>query len=58
LVVANDVSRPGLGFDSDRNAGYLLFADGSQQEVPEMDKARFAERVLDAIAQKLTETSA
>jgi phosphopantothenoylcysteine decarboxylase/phosphopantothenate--cysteine ligase len=58
LVVANDVSRPGVGFDSDRNAGYLLFADGSRQEVPEMDKARFAERVLDAVAQKLRETSA
>jgi phosphopantothenoylcysteine decarboxylase/phosphopantothenate--cysteine ligase len=50
LIVANDVSRPSVGMDSDRNAGYLLFADGNQQELPEMDKRTFAERVLDAVA--------
>lgn len=58
MVVANDVSRPDTGMESDRNAGWLLFADGSQEELPEMDKARFAERVLDAIAQKVTDARA
>jgi len=51
LVVANDVSRPGVGFDSDRNAGYLLLADGREIELPEMAKSAFAERVLDAVVE-------
>jgi phosphopantothenoylcysteine decarboxylase/phosphopantothenate--cysteine ligase len=50
LLVANDVSRPGVGLDADRNAGWLLFADGRQQELPEMDKRAFAEQILDAVA--------
>lgn len=49
LIVANDVGRPGVGFESDRNAGHLLFADGQEAEVPEMDKAAFAQRILDAV---------
>jgi len=50
LIVANDVSRPGMGMDADRNAGWLLFPDGNQQELPEMDKRTFAEKILDAVA--------
>ncbi len=50
LIVANDVSRPGVGMDADRNAGWLLFPDGNQQELSEMDKRTFAEKILDAIA--------
>jgi phosphopantothenoylcysteine decarboxylase/phosphopantothenate--cysteine ligase len=49
LLVANDVSRPDVGLEADRNAGYLLFADGRQQELPELEKRGFAERILDAI---------
>jgi len=51
IIVANNVSAPGVGFDSDRNAGYLLAADGRQVEVPEMDKSAFAERILDAVVE-------
>jgi len=50
LIVANDVSRPGTGFGSERNAGYLLFADGTETELPEMAKAAFAELVIDAVS--------
>jgi phosphopantothenoylcysteine decarboxylase/phosphopantothenate--cysteine ligase len=50
LIVANDVSRPGTGFGSERNAGYLLFADGTETELPEMAKAAFAEVVIDAVS--------
>jgi phosphopantothenoylcysteine decarboxylase/phosphopantothenate--cysteine ligase len=50
IIVANDVSAPGIGFDSDRNAGHLLSADGQQVELPEMEKQVFAERVIDAVA--------
>jgi phosphopantothenoylcysteine decarboxylase/phosphopantothenate--cysteine ligase len=50
-IVANDVSAAGVGFDSDRNAGQLLFADGRIVELPTMTKAAFAERILDAVAE-------
>jgi len=48
MIVANDVSRAGIGFGSDLNAGYLLLADGGKIEIPEMEKSAFAQRVLDA----------
>ena len=51
LIVANDVSQPDTGFESDQNAGYLLFADGRQIELPKMGKLDFADRILDAVAQ-------
>jgi len=53
MIVANDVSAAGVGFDSDRNAGHLLLADGRVVELPAMTKAAFAERVLDAVADAL-----
>ena len=51
LIVANDVSRAGVGFESDSNAGYLLLANGTELEVPEMDKRAFAERILNAVVE-------
>ena len=51
LIVANDVTRAGIGFGSDRNAGYLLFADGRETELPEMAKSAFADRILDAVTE-------
>jgi len=47
-IVLNDVSRPGLGFGSDRNAGEIITAEGATA-IPEMSKAEMAERVLDAV---------
>jgi phosphopantothenoylcysteine decarboxylase/phosphopantothenate--cysteine ligase len=52
IIVANDVSRPGVGFDSDRNAGCLLLTGGRQVALPEMSKDEFAARVLDAVVAK------
>jgi phosphopantothenoylcysteine decarboxylase/phosphopantothenate--cysteine ligase len=49
LIVANDVAKPGIGFGSERNAGYVLFADGREIEVPEMAKSAMADRILDAV---------
>jgi phosphopantothenoylcysteine decarboxylase/phosphopantothenate--cysteine ligase len=51
LIVANDVSRSGIGFDSDRTAGCLIFSDGREVELPEMTKQAFAERILDAVVE-------
>ncbi len=48
MIVANDVSEPGVGFGHDTNAVLLLGADGSVGEVPLTDKHGVAEAVLDA----------
>jgi phosphopantothenoylcysteine decarboxylase/phosphopantothenate--cysteine ligase len=45
-VVANDVSQPGIGFESDENAGLLLTRDNTVA-LPRMTKALMAERILD-----------
>jgi phosphopantothenoylcysteine decarboxylase/phosphopantothenate--cysteine ligase len=48
LMVANDVSEPGVGFDHDTNAVVILDADGGAREVPLTDKREVAAAVLDA----------
>ncbi len=47
-IVANDVSREGVGFDSDRNAVTIISHD-EVVEVPETSKWEVAQRVLDQI---------
>ena len=47
-IVLNDVSRPGLGFGSERNAGEIITA-GETTPIEEMSKAEMADRVLDAV---------
>jgi phosphopantothenoylcysteine decarboxylase/phosphopantothenate--cysteine ligase len=47
-IVLNDVSRPGLGFGSDRNAGEIITADATTM-IAEMSKLEMAECVLDAV---------
>ena len=45
-LVLNDVARPGIGFDSDRNAATFLTQQTSI-ELPEMSKRDLADRILD-----------
>lgn len=47
-IVVNDVSREGVGFDSDRNAVTMISHD-AVVEVPETTKWEVAQRVLDQI---------
>src|SRR5437868_10470260 len=47
-IVLNDVSQPGIGFDSERNAVSIITAD-KVIDVPESSKREVAERVLDAV---------
>lgn len=51
LVVANDVSAPGVGFQHDTNAVTLVRADGSQRTVPLTDKGTIAKVVLDTVGE-------
>ncbi|WP_324668310.1 bifunctional phosphopantothenoylcysteine decarboxylase/phosphopantothenate--cysteine ligase CoaBC [Geochorda subterranea] len=53
LIVANDVTRPGAGFESETNAAILLGADGTRTEVPLVAKESLADRILDWVAARL-----
>jgi phosphopantothenoylcysteine decarboxylase/phosphopantothenate--cysteine ligase len=47
-IVLNDVSRTGIGFDSERNAAVFVTAERAV-EIPEMPKRDVAERILDQV---------
>jgi phosphopantothenoylcysteine decarboxylase/phosphopantothenate--cysteine ligase len=49
LIVANDVSAPGVGFEHDTNRVVLLGPDGFELEGSLMDKRAVARLVLDAV---------
>lgn len=46
MLVANDVSRTEIGFESAENAVLILHADGTSREVPQASKALVAEVVV------------
>jgi phosphopantothenoylcysteine decarboxylase/phosphopantothenate--cysteine ligase len=50
LVVANDVTAPGAGFDTETNAVVILRRDGGRTDVPLASKREVAERILDEVA--------
>jgi phosphopantothenoylcysteine decarboxylase/phosphopantothenate--cysteine ligase len=49
LLVANDVTAEGAGFEHDTNVVSLYYRDGRDTVVPKMSKAEVAQRVLDEI---------
>ena len=51
LLVANDVSQEGAGFDVDTNIVTLLFPDGHRLALEKMSKLDVANRVLDEVAE-------
>ncbi len=53
LIVANDVSRAGVGFDVDTNAVSIVSKSGVE-EVPLQSKGAVAARILDRVEQLLT----
>jgi phosphopantothenoylcysteine decarboxylase/phosphopantothenate--cysteine ligase len=50
LIVANDVTAEGAGFDLDTNVVTLFARDGRDLPLPKMTKREVAERVLDEVA--------
>jgi phosphopantothenoylcysteine synthetase/decarboxylase len=46
LIVANDVSRPGIGFDSEENEVTFVFRDGSVRPIPRMTKEALAKLII------------
>jgi len=51
LIVANDVSQEGAGFNVDTNIAKLLFADGRVEDVPLTGKQELAGIILDRVEQ-------
>jgi phosphopantothenoylcysteine decarboxylase/phosphopantothenate--cysteine ligase len=49
LIVANDVTQPGAGFDVDTNIVTLIFPDGRKLALEKMSKLDVAQRVLDEV---------
>ena len=56
-IVVNDVSQPGIGFDSERNAVTILTPSGAET-VHETTKWEVAHRVLDAVVKLKAERTA
>jgi len=52
MLVANDVTQSGAGFDADTNIVKILSRDGSVEELPLMSKAELGRVVLDKIVAK------
>ncbi|MDU2065942.1 MAG: bifunctional phosphopantothenoylcysteine decarboxylase/phosphopantothenate--cysteine ligase CoaBC, partial [Sporomusaceae bacterium] len=57
LIVANDVSQPGAGFNVDTNIAKLLFRDGAIVELPQMTKEALADQILDHVFTILQKSS-
>jgi phosphopantothenoylcysteine decarboxylase/phosphopantothenate--cysteine ligase len=49
LIVANDVTREGAGFEVDTNIVTLIGSDGRSQDYPQMSKDAVADLILDRI---------
>lgn len=49
LMVGNDVTRPGAGFDVPTNAVVFVYPDGQAEPLPEMDKYEVAWHLLDRV---------
>ena len=53
LMVANDVTAPGSGFEVDTNRAVLIAPDGTARELPQMPKIELADAIWDTVAPEL-----
>ncbi|WP_207857901.1 bifunctional phosphopantothenoylcysteine decarboxylase/phosphopantothenate--cysteine ligase CoaBC [Lucifera butyrica] len=54
MLVANDVTLPGAGFNADTNIVKLLYRDGHREELPQMTKIELAEKILAKICEHIS----
>jgi phosphopantothenoylcysteine decarboxylase/phosphopantothenate--cysteine ligase len=52
LIVANDLTEPGAGFNVDTNVCRLIFRDGTEIPLPKMSKDQVAETILREIRKR------
>ncbi len=53
MIVANDISQEGAGFEAETNLVTLLYKDGTQEPMPMMTKYRLAHCILERIAGRI-----
>ena len=53
MIVANDVSRRDIGFDSEDNAVTIFLQDGERKELDKISKDEIAVRILDRIMERM-----
>jgi phosphopantothenoylcysteine decarboxylase/phosphopantothenate--cysteine ligase len=53
LIVANDVSDPSIGFDSDQNEVLVIARDGATVKIARASKLVVANRILDEVVKRL-----
>jgi phosphopantothenoylcysteine decarboxylase/phosphopantothenate--cysteine ligase len=53
LMVANDVTAPGSGFEVDTNRAVLIAPDGTTDQLPQMPKIELADAIWDRVAPEL-----
>ena len=53
IIVANDISAPGIGFQSDSNQVMILDRDGHQESLPRLSKNEIAGILLDRIKSRV-----
>jgi len=56
MIIANDISRPDAGFESDTNQVCILSAGAAREHLPAMSKDRLAHVLLDRIQKLLQQT--
>ncbi len=52
MIVANDITKEGAGFNTDTNIVTLIGYDGSIKELPKMSKELVAHKILDEVVKK------
>lgn len=57
LIVANDLTEEGAGFAGDTNVVTLLYADGTMEKLPRLDKLLVADKILDRVRDLLGQRS-
>ncbi len=55
LMVANDVTAPGSGFEVDTNRAVLIAPDGTTRELPQMPKIELADAIWDRVVSELND---
>ena len=50
IIVANDVTQEGAGFNCDTNIATIMYADGRMESLPLMQKRELADAILDGIS--------
>lgn len=51
LIVANDITKEGAGFDTDTNIVTLFWPDGRSESLPQLSKQEVAQKVLESLLQ-------